>query len=242
MTNKLHQLFLQNSERSTNGLCIENADSDSEGYAEIFIYDAIGDVFGVESKEFLEEIRAIKAENIRLRINSPGGCVFEAKAIAQAIRSHDAKVTAQIDGLAASAATTIAMAADTVEMVDGSFFMIHEPWTMMMGTADELRSFADVLDKVSGTIAKDYEKKTGADMNLIKQWMADETWFEAADAVEYGFADLIIEEAAPQNKWDLSAYNNAPEKLINVVEDEFDVEESKAKMLQRLRLTELNAA
>jgi ATP-dependent Clp protease, protease subunit len=235
--NKLQQLFLDNSGRS-NGFRIENR-SDS---TEIFVYDAIGDFFGVQATEFVKEIGAIESENIKLRINSPGGDVFEAKAIASAIRSHPAQITAQIDGLAASAATTVALAADQVHMTEGSFFMIHNAWTMMMGNADELRDMAGVLDKVDDSIVADYHRKTGASEETIVAWMNDETWFNDAEALEHGFVDLVLHHEAPaKNQWDLSAYENTPTKL-KLIEDEFDHESAKAKALRRLQLIERTAA
>jgi len=119
-------------------------------------------------------------------------------------------VTAKIDGLAASAATYIALAADKVEMAAGSFFMIHKGWTFAMGNADELRETSKLLDKVDESIVNDYVKKTGMASDEIINLMAAETWFSASEALERGFVDEITDGKAVSNRFDLSAYDNAP--------------------------------
>lgn len=181
--------------------------------ATIFIYDAIGDFFGVEAQQFAKDIAAIQAPLITLRINSPGGDAFDGRAISTAISQHPARVIAKIDALAASAATYVALAADEVEIAQGGFFMIHNAWTMMMGSASELRDTASLLDKVDDSIIADYLAKTGKDEEQIRAWMAKETWFSAEEAVENGFVDRIFEGKRTENRWNLAAYTNAPAAL-----------------------------
>lgn len=186
--------------------------------AEVFLYDAIvssteeAEWFGgVAPEPFVKALRAIDAKTINLRINSPGGSVFAARAIEQALRDHPAKVVAHIDGLAASAATFITMAADEVVMGKGALFMIHKAWTGMYGNADALRAEAELLDKIDGTLADTYAERTKQSRERIADWMAAETWFTAAEAVEHGFADRVAESAPKAGAWNLSAYSNAPE-------------------------------
>ena len=161
--------------------------------ATVYVFDAIGGWWGIDPKTWVPEFAAIKAKTIHLRINSPGGSVFDAEAMRTAIRQHPANVIAHIDGMAASAATGIAIAADEVEISDGAMFMIHHPWGLAAGNAEELRAYAALLDKVGTSIVSAYVKKTGKDEKQIRDWMAQETWFTAAEALAHGFVDKIFE-------------------------------------------------
>lgn len=185
----------------------------------IYIYDVIDPYWGVSAESFVKELSTVNSANITLHINSPGGDVFDARAIATAIKQHPANVTAKIDGLAASAATYIALAADKVEMAEGSFFMIHKGWTFAMGNADELRETSNLLDKVDESIVNDYAKKTGIESEEIISLMAAETWFNAKEALERGFVDEITDGEAVNNRFDLSAYDNAPKIESNQFSD-----------------------
>lgn len=187
--------------------------------AEVFLYDAIvsdeleAEWFGgVAPEPFVAALREIKAGTIHLRINSPGGSVFAARAMEQALRDHPAKVIAHIDGLAASAATFIAMGADEVVMNKGALFMIHKAWTGCWGNSDDLRTEADLLDKIDGTLIQTYADRTGQSAEQIGEWMAAETWFTAQEAMDAGFADSIAqEEPKAKAAWNLSAYARAPQ-------------------------------
>lgn len=161
--------------------------------ATVYVYDAIGGWWGIDPKTWVPEFNAIKAKTIHLRINSPGGSVFDAEAMRTAIRQHPANVIAHIDGMAASAATGIAIAANEVEISDGAMFMIHHPWGWAAGNAADLREYADLLDKVDVSIVAAYAKKTGQDADAVIAWMDAETWFTAAEALEHGFVDRIFE-------------------------------------------------
>ncbi|MCG9046597.1 Clp protease ClpP [Laribacter hongkongensis] len=184
--------------------------------AEIFLYDAIvssqeeADWYGgVAPEAFVKAVRGIDAGTIHLRINSPGGSVFAARAMEQALREHKARIVVHIDGIAASAATFIAMAGDEIVMNKGAMFMIHKAWTWTAGNADDLAKEAGLLAKIDGTLAQTYADRTGKDVETINGWMADETWFTADEAVEYGFADKLAETEA-RAEWNLSAYAHAP--------------------------------
>lgn len=184
--------------------------------ATVYLYDAIvADDYwgGVSAISFIKELIAIDAPVIHLRINSPGGDVFAARAIEQAIREHSSRVVAHIDGYAASAASYVALAADEVHIAQGGFFMIHKAWTVAFGNADDLMDTASLLEKVDESLVKSYADSTGQTADQIREWMSAETWFSADEAVANGFADQIA-ESAPKAKaeWNLAAYANAPQQ------------------------------
>lgn len=181
---------------------IENA---SDETANVWLYGEIGSDFwgdGTSAAEFVADLNAVTAGAINLHVNSPGGQVFEGIAMHTAISEHPAVVTGKVDGMAASAASFILMACDTVEMAKSAKMMIHDAATgfaMASGNADELRSFAaevvetaDLLDEISDTIADLYMDKAGGDRAQWRATMRAETWYSAAAAVEAGLADGII--------------------------------------------------
>lgn len=193
----------------------------AEGEAEILLYDAIVDDQieaeywgGVAPLGFIAELRKIDAQVIHLRINSPGGSVFAARAIEQALREHSARIVVHIDGLAASAATFIAMAGDQIVMAKGALFMIHNAWTFAYGNAADLKETAALLEKIDGTLVQTYADRTKQDAAQISDWMAAETWFTAQEAVAAGFADQVAETDKATGKaaaaWNLTAYAHAP--------------------------------
>lgn len=159
--------------------------------ATIYLYDAIGGWWGMSAKQFAKDLAEIDADVIHLRVNSPGGDVFEARAMQTCLREHSAKIIAHIDGLAASAATYLVFGADEIDIVDGGFFMIHNAWMFTWGNASELMDDATFLQKIDATIAKDYHKRTGLSLEQITTWMDEETWFTAEEAVNHGFVDSI---------------------------------------------------
>jgi ATP-dependent Clp endopeptidase proteolytic subunit ClpP len=171
----------------------------TEDTAEVWIYDVIGEDFwgeGVSAKRFVKELADITASQIYMHINSPGGSVWDGQAIYNAVKRHPANVTTYVDGLAASIASVIALAGNQVVMAENALMMIHDPWAMTIGTADEMRASADVLDKVGETIRAVYERRTGKDSAEIKSAMIEETWYTASEAVEYGLADQVEEGLA----------------------------------------------
>lgn len=168
--------------------------------AEIFIYDEIGGWFGVEASQFARELANLDADTIDLRVNSPGGDVYDGVAIMNALRRHKARVVATIDGLAASAASFIIMAADEIIMGRGSEVMIHDAWSGMYGNADELRSEAGHLDRISNTIAALYAERAGGEVTQWRAAMQTESWYSADEAVAAGLADKVdgTTAAAPE--------------------------------------------
>jgi ATP-dependent Clp endopeptidase proteolytic subunit ClpP len=163
--------------------------------AEIWIYEAIGeDIWtggGVTAKKFQKELAEIKASQIDLHINSPGGSVFDGVTIYNLIKQHPANVTTYIDGIAASIASVVALAGNTVTMAENAIYMIHNPFGGVMGNASDMRKFADVLDKIGGTMVSTYAEKTGKPDDEIRALMDEETWMTADEAMEFGFVDNI---------------------------------------------------
>jgi len=184
--------------------------------AEILIYEDIGAGWfseGITAKSFLTELRALgKLERIDVRINSAGGSVFDGLAIYNALRQHPAKVTVHVDGIAASIASVIAMAGQEIRMGEGAFVMIHDPFTMAAGNADSLREVADRLDAVKDELLDIYAARTGREHDEIAAWMKAETWFDAKDAMEFGFAD-VRSDAAIAAHADVSRFTHLPPAL-----------------------------
>lgn len=167
------------------------ADAPGADVATILLFDEIGGSFGVDANSFVEELDAITAPTIHLRINSPGGSVFEALAIQNALRHHPARVVGYVDALAASAASVIAMAADELVMMPGSQLMIHDASAMGDGNAEDMAKLATFLDRQSDNIAGLYQLKGGGDVGDWRALMQDETWMFAQEAVGFGLADRV---------------------------------------------------
>ena len=182
--------------------------------AEVVIYDEIG-AYGVSAKGFLAELGALPdATPLALRLNSPGGSVFDAVAIYNAIKRHSGTVTVWIDGIAASAASYIAMAGDEVIMPENAFLMIHDPAGVVMGTAIDMRAMAEALDKIKGSLLQGYAAKSGRPQEEIAPLMAAETWLDAKDALDLGFADRIAEPVHIAARFDVGRFRNAPPVLV----------------------------
>ncbi len=165
--------------------------------AEIYLYGIIGgDWFGdgVTAKQFADDLRGLgNVKTIDLRINSEGGSVFDGKAMYSLLNEHPAKIIVHIDGLAASAASFVAMAGDEIQIAEGGFVMIHNAYMVAIGDAREMRRSADMLDTVNNTIVDVYVSRTKGDRKAIAKMMDDETWMTAAEAAKNGFADTVVE-------------------------------------------------
>lgn len=204
-----------------------------KGVGEIFLYDEIGDPWdGTTAKGFAEDLKGLgDLRVLNVFINSPGGFVFDGVAIYNQLKRHKARKVVQIDGIAASIASVIAMAGDEIAIAANGMMMIHDPWAFAMGTATEMRKMADSLDKVRDSILGTYVRRTGADEERIVAMMAEETWFDAEDALELGFADKITDEvaiAAKAKGFDLSKYRNAPAELLKAAEQAAETAEAPA--------------
>jgi ATP-dependent Clp protease protease subunit len=190
--------------------------------AEVLIYDEIG-AYGVTAKGFLAELGALPNDAaLDLRLNSPGGSVFDAVAIFNALKRHAGEITVWIDGIAASAASYIAMAGDSVVMPQNAFLMIHDPSGLVMGTAEDMRSTAEALDKVKGSLIMGYAAKSGKPDAEIAALMAAETWLDAQDALALGLIDRIAEPVKLAATFDIARFRNAPAELSTAVSDASD--------------------
>ncbi len=185
------------------------------GAASIHIYDEIG-YYGITASDFVAELSAMDAGSIDLHINSPGGEVFDGIAIMNALKAHKAKVTCYVDSLAASIASVIAMAGDKIVMAPHSEMMIHDASGVGFGNADEMREYADMLDRQSDKIAGIYAERAGGTTLQWRNRMKAETWLSAKEAVEIGLADEIDtpatapdEELPAAAKFDLAMFNYA---------------------------------
>ena len=180
--------------------------------AELLIYDVIGDWAGLSARQLVNTLKDIDADNITVRINSPGGSVFDGIAIYNSLRHHKAKIHVQIEGLAASIASVIAMAGDTVHMAENALLMIHNPFGWVGGDAEELRKMADMLDKTTEVIAQTYGSRCGQELETIKQMMDEETWFTAAEAKDNGLIDGVDKPMQIAASFDLSGFARPPQQ------------------------------
>ena len=165
---------------------------------------------GVSAETVVKQIRSSTGP-LTLRINSPGGDVFAARAIQAAMEAYDGEIVAHVDGYAASAASLIAVVADRCVMASGAFMMIHKAWTIGVGNADDMLASAELLEKIDGTLAETYAAKTDGEASTFADLMRAATSFTAQEAMEAGLADEITTQAPKsQTAWDLSAYGTAP--------------------------------
>lgn len=178
---------------------------DRPSTAAIYIYDVIGcscwwddDCRCLTAKNFIDEINALRVDELHVHINSPGGEVDDGIAIYNTLRNHRARKTTFIDSLAASAASFIALAADEVVIALTGQVMIHDASTIAIGDAAELRETADLLDRYSNNIAGIYSRKSGKSVEECRELMRAETWMTGAEAVEAGFADRTDEDASEE--------------------------------------------
>jgi len=185
---------------------IENKASQT---ADVYIYDEIG-YFGVTASDFVQDLATVTAKNIVIHLNSPGGDAFDGLAIYNAIKQHPSPTKCIIEGLAASAASFIAMAGDTVEIARNAQVMIHDASGVCIGNAADMKQTADLLDKLSENIADIYAQKAGGDVADWRAKMKAETWFSAQEACDCGIADSMNGNEARTDSttasWDLSIY------------------------------------
>lgn len=204
------------------------AEATGDDEATIWLYDVIvrddywGGVSALTLGKALADYR--DAGVIHLRIDSPGGDVFAGRAMEQLISEHPARIISHVDGFAASAASYVARSAPEVHISKGGMFMIHKAWTFTYGNADQIRKDAELLDMIDETLVKTYAERTGQDPDQLREWITAETWMNAEQSVERGFADKIAGASADDEPdldpeaencfraWDLSAYARAPQQ------------------------------
>lgn len=177
------------------------------------LYDEIG-AWGISARQFARDLAAIgDVSQINLHIHSPGGDVMEGTAMYNILRGHSARVEVYIDGMAASMASVIAMAGDVIYMPANALMMIHKPWGGQVGDADDMRDYADLLDKVEGTLIQAYVRKSGKSVEEIAALLKVTTWMDGNEAVVAGFADKVldpIQAAAQLNSKRMQEYTNMP--------------------------------
>ena len=204
-----------------------NGDDDKKKknpFAEIMIYDAIGQSFmgenTVGAKAFIDGLAALgDVDEITLRINSPGGDVFDGVAIYNALKNHKANVTAHVDGLAASAASFVAMAANKIVMPSNSFMLVHNASGFSMGNADDLRAVAEDLDRIDMSMAATYVARSGQTAGKVKALMKEDRLMDAKEAKELGFADEVTKPVRLKASYSLSLLPpNAADQFRNQFE------------------------
>lgn len=208
--------------------------------AELYIY---GEIVSekwydndVTASDFKAQLAEHKGKDLDIYINSPGGSVWEAQAIVSMLQRHDGIKTAYIDGIAASAASFIALSCDKVYIPKNAYLMIHKAWGMSWGNADELRKQADMLDKVDDGILAIYMTKAKVSEDEMKKLVADESWFTGDEAVNVFNIDAVEDKqvAAFINQEILSKYEKTPEdlkKLEDTADAEQNIEEEQNKQI-----------
>jgi len=186
--------------------------------AEIMIYGDIGESFwsdGIGAKKFADDLKVLKdVKSLDIRINSPGGSVYEGLAIYNTLDRHPAQKTVYIDGLAASIASVIAMAGNKIIMPENAMMMIHNPFGMVVGDSEDMRKVAETLDKVKEGFITAYMKKTKMSSQDIWALMDEETWMTAAEAIGRGFADEFAKPVRMAAHFDLSKFKKVPANIL----------------------------
>lgn len=189
---------------------------DEPSSADVYVYDVIDSWFGIDANQFVQAIAGLDVDQINLFVNSPGGVVYDAVAMTNALRRSDARVVATVDGLAASSASFLLTAADEVVMSPNAEIMIHDAWGVTIGNAADHQKNLDQLNRLSDNIASMYAGKAGGSTEDWRAIMRDEQWYSAEEAVAAGLADRIAEpEQQPaenndvKNRFDLSFFAHA---------------------------------
>lgn len=263
--NKYMQLLFEN--RSVKNREFK-AQKNPKGENEIFLYDVIVSSKdeaewwgGVDPETFRDALYGFDGEDVKLRINSPGGSVFGGRAMQNALNEYPGKVDVFIDGIAASAASFVPMGANSITMGEGAMIMVHKGWTFAIGNADELMAQVEILNKIDKSLVKTYAKhnRVGLSEDKISDFVAAETWFDGEEAVKYGFADSHseadagadkennLDRGAPNNKggiaWNLNAFKNEVTRPHDIEESDenFVSDDHRARQLQRLNLINVTA-
>jgi ATP-dependent protease ClpP protease subunit len=174
-------------------------DSPDAGSAEVFIYDEIGGSMGVGVTDFIDQLNEITAPQIVVRINSPGGLLVDAIAMSSALQQHSSRIITRVDGIAASAASVVAIAGDRLEMMPGSQLMIHDVLVDFTGNAGDMQEMIAWLNEQSNNVASMYAAKANGEVDEWRNLMLAETWMFAAEAVESGLADSVFTRVAPSD-------------------------------------------
>jgi ATP-dependent Clp endopeptidase proteolytic subunit ClpP len=203
----------------------------STDFVDVYLFDEIG-LYGVTAQGFINDIKDYKNQPINLHINCVGGDVFEGMAIYNVLKKRTQKTTVYIEGIAASMGSIIALAGDEVIMSENSLYMIHNAWGGTMGEANEMRRYADILEKLSNESADIYVKKTGLSLEEVKEMMDEETWLNAEEALEFGFIDTISDAVKVAAKIDVSKFKNI---TSDKVKQTLNTNLKKSKMTEDLK-------
>lgn len=187
--------------------------------AEVSILDYIG-MWGINAPEFLKEFRAIKAEKVKVFINSPGGSVFEALAIFNGMRATGKNLEVHVLGVAASAASYIAMAGHKVVMPANTMMFVHNPINAVYGNAEEMRAMADTLDKIGASLMATYRKRFTGNEEALQQLFADESYLTAAECLEYGLCDEVTDEIKAEAAFDVDLLPEAVRQVFEAAKGE----------------------
>lgn len=192
---------------------------------EVWLYDQIGASFwgdGITAKAFQKELSALgKVSTLNVHINSPGGDVFDGFAIYNQLKQHPATVEVDVDGVAASIASIIAMAADPgkLRIAKNALMMIHNPQGGAYGDETELERVIALLKSVKGNLAETYVDRTGNKREAVDAWMSEETWFTAEAALQHGFVDAVTADSQVTACLDIKGFRNVPDWVKRRVQD-----------------------
>lgn len=184
--------------------------------AEILVYDVIGWPYN-DAGDLVRYVNSLGDKDILVRLNTPGGDVFDGMAIFNALANHKGKVTIRIEALAASMGSVLAMAGKEIQAYSNTMMMIHDPWIYTAGNQYELREMADLLEKISGNMLDVYAGRSKIGKREMKEIMKAETWYTAKEAKEKGFINTILETGkAAKAQFDLTMYTNAPDGICSI--------------------------
>lgn len=214
------------------------------GALEIYLYDEIGDSGwgdGTTAKSFSQDLKDAGAvREILLRVNSPGGSVFDGITIYNILLAHGAKITAQVDGIAASIASCIIMAASEIAMCESAMMMIHNPHAFTGGDSNDLRKIAETMDKVKGSMILAYQRHTKMSAEEIGEMMNAETWMTATEACDKGFAESVLQaDAVPLAAIDISKLKSVPAAIAARLQrpaPDVDIEGVRRRQRDRIEL------
>jgi ATP-dependent protease ClpP protease subunit len=188
----------------------------ADGGGDLYLYDSIGGPFStVTAERVVAQLQAVRGARVRVHLNSPGGDVFDGLAIYNTLRQHPGGVDVYVEGLAASIASVIALAGQSLVMSAASMLMVHEPHAVVIGDAHDMRHMAALLDKTTGVLVDVYGRRV-ADREQVRRWLHAETWLTAREAFDHGLADAIDDTPLPADAlaaragFDLSAYRRPP--------------------------------
>lgn len=185
--------------------------------AVMYMYGSIGKGWfaDISSKEIKNQLAKITAKTIHIHVNSPGGDVFESIAIGNLLKAQKAKIVVHIDGLAASGASVIAMAADEIIMPKNTMMMIHRAWTWAAGNSKDLRKIADDLEKIDAAVTESYTSRFVGERSELERLLADETWLTAEECKTFGFCDKVVDEVDEEEEKPTDEEVSAKDEILN---------------------------